>query len=521
MIRILHLEDNPRDARFARDLLRQQWPDIEIRLVDTRADFLAELECGHDLVLSDFSLTQFNGLEALHLAREKVPSLPFIFLSGTIGEERALDALRAGATDYLLKDRPQRLVAAIERAMREVQRERERAAAAEQMLRVQRLESIGMLAAGIAHDFNNALAPMLMGVSLFRSRLTSEGDQRILKTMENSALRGASLVKQILGLAQGIAGEKLVLQPKHPLREMLEFMRQTFPKSLEIVEELQPNLWPVRINPTHLHQILLNLCVNARDAMPGGGRLTLRAGNRGPDAVSAAAVTGVKPGNHLMLEVSDTGAGIAPEVAARIWEPFFTTKSTGTGLGLPTVRSLVETYQGAVTFSTRAGQGTTFQIWLPAESDDQRNSGGPFETAIPQAQGELVLLADADASVRDLAAATLVAHGYRVLAAGTGTDAVALLAPRSLEVKLVIAEFDLPHLNGPAFARVVAALNPRIRVLLVSGAVAEDAFGRNQDDGSAFLAKPYSAPALLAAMHRLLAAPASPAGTESPAAADR
>lgn len=510
-MKILHLEDNAHDAELMNELFIQQWPDCEVKVVDNRFDFLTQLDALPDIILSDYSMAGFSGIEALHEARRKVPDIPFIFLSGTIGEERALDALRAGATDYVIKDRPRRLIPAMQRAMADVRLQHERRVAAEQLLRVQRLENLGMLAAGIAHDFNNVLSPVIMGVSLFRRRLTTEQDQKLLTAIENSANRGAGLVRQILGFAHGVAGGVQVVQPRHMLGELLDMMRQTFPKSIAIEDDVYAGLWPIDANSSQLHQVLLNLCVNARDAMPAGGTLTVRAYNRDLDEMSAA-MEGGKPGCYVVFEISDTGTGIPPEVAKRMWEPFFTTKRAGlgTGLGLSTVRSIVEGHHGFTFLSTQLGRGTTFRILLPAEVAAEVEEVANAATSLPHGNGELVIVADDDPSVRAITSATLAAHGYTVLMAADGTEALAFIAPRVLEVRVLITDLDMPNLDGVALAKVVGSLNPSIRVLLVSASAEPDDPRRCPPPSGAFLAKPFSAETLLTEVHKLLHAPVTP-----------
>lgn len=505
-MKILHLEDNVPDAELVGELFQEEWPDCQVKVVDNRTDFLQNLHTGYDLILSDFSLVNFNGLEALTIAHERVPDIPFIFFSGTIGEERALQALRAGASDYVIKDRPKRLISAIQRSLNEVKLRRERREVEEQMLRVQRLENIGMLAAGMAHDFNNVLAPVLMSVPLLRSRLAGEGDQRILNSIESSAHRGAGLVRQILGFAHGVTGAPQLIQPKHLFKELIGVMQQTFPKNVKVVDEVEGGLWPLTTNPTQFHQILLNLSVNARDAMPNGGTLRVKASNRKLDELSAAAIPGTKPGPYLVVEIIDTGTGIPPEVLARIWDPFFTTKEAGrgTGLGLATVRGIVEGHQGVITVLTKPGSGTTFQVLLPASPGNEVAKDSNATANIPRANGELILVADDDASVRDITTATLTGHGYRVLAAADGTEAVALFAPRSLEIKAVITDLDMPNLDGSALARIVRTMNPSVHMVTVSASAEPDDPRRHSPIAGTFLSKPFTSEVLLKTLHQLL-----------------
>ncbi len=505
-MKILHLEDNPIDAELTRETFLDEWPDCAIKVVDNRKDFVAEFTNQPDVILSDFNLVDFTGLEALSLARQELPDVPFIFLSGTIGEDRAIEALRGGANDYIIKDRPKRLVPAVQRALRDVQLRRERHETEEQMRRVQRMENIGMLAAGIAHDFNNVLAPMLMGVPLLRSSVTNEADDRILTSIERSAERGAGLVRQILGFGRGVTGEPQLIQSKHMVRELVDVMNQTFPKSIRIETNISSDLWPLKVNPTQLHQVLLNLCVNARDAMPDGGVLRLVASNRQLDEMSASAIHEVKPGPYLLIEVSDSGSGIPPAVLERIWEPFFTTKAPGkgTGLGLATVKGIITEHRGTITVQTKAGHGTTFHVYLPALPDTESTIADTTSIAIPRGHGELILVVDDDANVREVAGATLVNHGYRVLAAADGAEALALFAARSLEFRLVVTDLDMPNLDGAAMTKVLRALHPAIRVLTVSGSSDEDDVKRRIPTDGRFLAKPFTGDALLQTVHELL-----------------
>ena len=505
-MKILHLEDNPHDVELIHEELLAKWPDCVIETVSDQSGFESHLAHAPDLILSDFSIPNFNGLEALRLARNKSAEIPFIFLSGTIGEERAIEALQAGASDYVIKDRPKRLIPAIQRALNDARLALERKEVEEQMQRVQRLENIGMLAAGIAHDFNNVLAPVLMGVPLLRMRHPAPADQKILANIESSAMRGAGLVKQIMGFAHGIAGEPQLVQPRHPLSDLVGIMEQTMPKNIQVVSEFSRELWPIRTNPTHLHQILLNLCVNARDAMPNGGTLSLRASNVQLDAVAAAAIPDAKPGPYLKFEVTDTGTGIPPSVAKKMWEPFFTTKdaSKGTGLGLATVRSLVQTHGGAITLQTEPGRGTTFSILLPASpgSESMLHPAG-LET-VPSGHGELVLVVDDDISVRETTSAALAGRGYRTLVAADGSEALGLFAPRSLEIKAIITDLDMPNLDGTALVQVARKLNPGVRVILVSGSADVRDTRREPPINGAFVSKPCSGATLLRTLHQLL-----------------
>lgn len=380
----------------------------------------------------------------------------------------------------------------------------------EQFLRAQRLESVGMLAAGIAHDLNNVLAPVGMASTLLRKNTTEIRDLRLLDTLEKCADRGAGLVRQILGFAQGVSGEMREVQVKHLLRDIIDMVTQTFPKSIILEDNVPNDLWPIKAIPTQIHQVLLNLCVNARDAMPRGGTLRLHAENCVLDAASAASIIGARLGTWMKLEVQDSGSGIPPEVLARIWEPFFTTKTAdkGTGLGLSTVRGIVETHRGFITLETKIGEGTAFRIYFPA-----LHSAGPqgHENPKPPAgrgRGELILVVDDEKPIREIASAILTRYGYRVLTASDGVEAIASFVPHASEIALIITDLDMPSLDGAALGRAIRRLDPTKKILAMSGLPGgshrHSGTGRPDEFSSAFIAKPFAAEALLAVVEQLL-----------------
>ena len=380
----------------------------------------------------------------------------------------------------------------------------------DRFLRAQRLESVGMLASGIAHDLNNVLSPILMGVPMLREHITDPGDLQLLAMFEKSAERGAGLVRQILSFAQGVGGEPRQVQVKHLLRDLSTVIGETFPKNIRFDTYIGANLWPITANPTQIHQVLLNLCVNARDALHRGGTLTLRAENLVLDDLGVRAIPGARPGPWLVLQVDDTGTGIAPDVLARIWEPFYTTKETGkgTGLGLSTVRGIVETHHGFVSVQSEVGRGTTFRVFLPAAEGALGETPLPATLAVPRGHGELLLVVDDEVNIRNVTTTTLSRYGYRVIAARDGVEALALFPPRSHEISLLITDLHMPGLDGAAIARVVRRLNPAVKILAASGL---GSGGRPDSPvpafADAFLAKPFNVETLLRAVHDLLHAP--------------
>ncbi len=383
----------------------------------------------------------------------------------------------------------------------------------EKYLHAQRLESLGMLAAGIAHDLNNVLAPILFAAPLLRKSVSSPRDLKILDTLEQSGERGTNLVKLILGFAQSASGEPRLTQLKHIARDVISLVEETFPKSIRLEHNIPADTWPILCNPTQIHQVLLNLCVNARDAMPQGGTLHIRAANRRLSVEEAGKIPGGRPGAWLMLEVADTGTGILPEVLQHIWEPFFTTKGAGkgTGLGLATVRGIVVTHHGFIELHTEAGRGTTFRVFLPAVENETAAAASVHPFAIPEGHGELVLVVDDDKAVRDVVAAMLRRYNYRVLCCNDGVEALELFTANLNEFVLVITDVDMPKLGGAGLTRMLLQLRPDLRVLAISGLSQSAAdiasIPEARKLAHAFLQKPFKFEDLLGAVHRLLHPP--------------
>jgi PAS domain S-box-containing protein len=756
-LRILHLEDNLPDGELVAAALKTSGLGAEVDLVAAREEFLAALSARtYDLVLADYSLPGFSGEDALALVRTRCPETPFIFVSGSLGEETAIEALKRGATDYVLKDRLSRLMPSVNRALSESRERQERRrveeslresetrfqqvtehvgewiwetnaegmytysnsvveqilgytvsevvgklhffdffppesqaeqkraalanftqkrlfkkfqnfclhrngqrvlletsgtpvldanglllgyrgidtditerqkieervheqaalldqtldaisvrdlhgrirywnrgaqrlygwtaeeafgwlaserlshshyspmAAAQQQtlesgywqgeleqqtksgqlvvvesrwtlvrdpagvaksilvvdtnvtekkkfeaeyLRMQRLESIGRLAGGIAHDLNNVLAPIIMSVQLLREEFKDSNAQSLLDTLETSAQRGANIVKQVLTFARGIEGQRVPLQLGHLLKDVAKIVQETFPKNVLLHLELTPDLWLVNGDAAPLHQMLISLCANARDAMPAGGELTLAAQNLWLDEEFVRQTPSIKAGPHVCVVVADTGSGISAEVVEKIFDPYFTTKASdqGGGLGLSAVLGIVKSHQGYVQVVNKPGRGAEFRIYLPASVASSNPTVESSPTVVPDGQGEKILVVDDEESIREITKKILEKHGYSVLLACEGTEAVALYAQHRQDVKLVMTDMLMPFMDGFSTIRALQKMNPQIRLIAASGVGSTPRLTDPSELGvRAFLRKPFTAEVLLRTLREAL-----------------
>jgi two-component system, cell cycle sensor histidine kinase and response regulator CckA len=379
-----------------------------------------------------------------------------------------------------------------------------------QQMRSQRLESLGTLAGGVAHDLNNALAPVLMGMELLKTDYPQES--KVLNMVQSSAQRGADMVRQLLTFAKGADGERVLVQPVRLVRELEGMMRGSFPKNVRVQATADPKLASVLGDMTQLHQILLNLCVNARDAMPNGGSLNLSASMVDLDKTQARSIEGAKPGRFVVLRVIDTGTGIPPDVLERIFDPFFTTKSPdkGTGLGLSTVLGIIRAHGGFVQVESVPGEGATFSVYLPPAPDAGVSETGALVEATPaayQGQGERVLFVDDEGPVRDIATSVLKRLNFTPLLATDGADALILAAEHKADISVVITDLHMPHMDGVVFVRALRRFLPDIPVVLASGRVDEASSDELRKLGVVVrLDKPFTEAQLAQALRTALAA---------------
>jgi two-component system cell cycle sensor histidine kinase/response regulator CckA len=623
-IRILHLEDSAEDAELVKRMVEQDGLRCRITVAPNKSSFETALgRWKYDLILCDHSVPGYDGFVALRLALQRQPDAPVIMLSGTLDDVQAVESLKSGATDYILKQRLARLVPAFQRALHEAEEHKRQQAADERIreqanllnltgdaiivrtvddrivswnkgaealfgwsevealhqdfgswvkgaamvlalakkrllesgdwmgelqlksktgeeiiifsrwklmrdkdgkpqailsantditekkkleaiaLRAQRMDSIGALAGGIAHDLNNALAPVLMSVELLKKCQDDAGRHRFLDIINSSAQRAKGMVKQILRFGRGQGGTGPV-QVSQLVREMTKIVQDTFPKSITIsIESGGEELCQVLGDVTELHQVLLNLCVNARDAMTKHGRLTVSAQNFQLNQEAAKRLNAA-PGSYVMLSVADTGSGIPPEVLPRIFEPFFSTKSpdNGTGLGLSTVANIVKRHGGCIDVETELGKGTKIKIYLPAIAAPAEGAEAKCgELDLPVGHGELILIIEDEEAVCELTKTTLENYGYRVVTAHNGIEGISRFEEHKREIRVLVTDTDMPYMDGMGAIHAIKEMKPDLPVIIASGSRRDPALTQKVDmDSLTNLGKPFSAAQLLMAV---------------------
>ena len=378
-----------------------------------------------------------------------------------------------------------------------------------QVLRAQRMESIGTLAGGIAHDLNNVLAPILLSVEMLRDRIADDSGLAILDTVRKCAERGADLIRQVLTFARGNEGRHVPLNPAQIVREVQRIIYDTFPRSIHCDVQIHRDTLNIKADPTQLNQVLMNLCLNARDAMPGGGTLSIGLENCVVDEVYSGMHIDAKPGAYIMFSVTDSGVGIPRELHERIFEPFFSTKEIGkgTGLGLSTTFAIVKEHEGFLNLESEPGKGSTFRIYLPAPAGlETAPDDLPGSDRLPLGRGELILVVDDEENIREVTRKALERFGYRVLTASNGAEGVSLYVQNQHEVAVVLTDMSMPVMDGPAMIFALRTINPAVQIIGSSGLAAEDSANRAASAGvERFVPKPYTASVLLHVLQEILA----------------
>ncbi len=374
------------------------------------------------------------------------------------------------------------------------------------LLRTQRMESIGTLASGVAHDLNNILSPIMMCAPLLRAGLPPKEMETLIHNIEISAQRGASIVKQLLTFGRGMEGVKAVVQLRHLVDEIIKITRDTFPKNITIESDIKKDLWPIIGDATHIHQVLLNLCINGRDAMPDGGKITINAENLEIDEHYASQEPDASAGPHIRLRISDTGTGIPAAVLEKIFDPFFTTKEQGkgTGLGLSTVMGIARSHGGFINVSSELNKGTAFSIFIPAAPDAQEAEIRPA-AVLPRGNGELILVVDDEAGILNATCKLLEANGYKVITSSDGVEALALYTQNRENIAAVLTDVMMPVMDGAAMMRVLKRLDNEVKVIATSGLEQDARLEELKQMGiRAFIPKPFTADKVLITLRGVL-----------------
>ena len=512
-LNVLLVEDSEADAELVLFELRRRGFSPVATRVDSEPALQAALSDGRwDLVLSDHNMPGFTGTDALRVVKHVSPDLPFIIVSGSIGEEHAVEAMRAGANDFIVKHQLHRLAPAVERELREsvLRAEQRRTTAAlndsqQQLRQAQKLEAIGRLAGGVAHDFNNLLTVVLGFTDLVLADLPPDHRNRPdIEEIKEAGTRAVELTRQLLAFSRRQVFNESVLNLSVVVEELARLLRRLVGAHIAIRTETASDLWPVKLDRSHLDQVIMNLAVNARDAMPDGGSLTIETLNTVVER-GGLPQRPPEPGEYVTLRVRDTGSGIASDVLPHIFEPFFTTKEVGrgTGLGLSTVYGVVQQSHGSIFVDSEIGRGTTFTLYFPRTLEAPVTERPAAVPAMSRGS-ETVLLVDDEAGVRELLTKVLTQNGYRVIAADSPAAAIRwMTGPEAAPVDVLLTDVLMPEMTGPQLAERVQALHPSIRVMLMSGFTAGDIGGVDRFD---VIAKPFTPAALIARLRDASAA---------------
>lgn len=496
---VLMIEDSEDDALMILRELKRASYDVDFKRVNTADDLKAGLAERHwDLVISDFSMPRFSGMDALKLVRSSGSDAPFIFISGTMGEDIAVAALKDGAQDYLVKTNLKRLAPAVQRELRDAEEHRQRKLLEERVHQLQKFEAIGRLAGGVAHDFNNLLGVVLGQSELLLGRSKDEEITRGLEMIQESAKRGASLTRQLLAFGRRQVLEPKVLDLNVVLADVQKLLQRVIGEDIELDFQTDAKIGSVEADPGQIEQVILNLAANARDAMPAGGKLTIATANVDLDEAYADYRAVVRPGNYVQLSVSDTGCGMDEKTQSRIFEPFFTTKEQGkgTGLGLATVYGVVKQSGGYIWVYSEQGHGTTFKVYLPRVKAAVEGPRYGERRREPLRRGsETILMVEDDASLREVTCEFLQSSGYAVIAARSPEEALRLAESHNGAIDFLLTDVIMPKMNGRELAAKLVKVRPAMKVLYVSGyadGIVRDGLHGPLEEGLAFLQKPFT-----------------------------
>ena len=499
-VSILHLEDNPFDAELINATLAAAEIDCESVRVEDRKNFVEAVERGgFDLILADYNLPSFDGVSALAIAKQKRPEVPFIFVTGSLGEERAIETLKNGATDYVLKDNRARLAPAVLRAIDEAAAQAQRKRLEDQLRHAQKMESIGTLAGGVAHDFNNLLTAIIGNAQLALGKIEPNDplcDR--LTEIETCGRRAAELTRQLLIFSRRERIEPSTINLNDTIREFAKMLGRIIGEDIELRFNPSADLLTVFADRGQMEQVLMNLVVNARDAMPDGGRLIIETQNVSLDESFCRSHPCGGPGKHVQIDITDTGMGIDADTLQHIFEPFFTTKEVGkgTGLGLALVYGIINQHEGMIDVSSELGHGTTFKLYLPAQEKEVEETANEAQ---PKLRGgaETILVAEDEESLQRLLKGMLTGLGYNVIVTRDGATAVETYTSHRDDIDLVILDMVMPRMGGREAYERIRSLRSDVPVLFMTGYSAEMAqTSFVVETGAAFIQKPYGVAAL-------------------------
>lgn len=518
-LRVLIVEDSEEDAALLLHELKRGGYDTVSERVSTLKEMRSALNRKWDIILLGCSLMHLDVPTALALLKEKGLSVPLIVVSSRASEELAVAAMKAGAQDYIVKHNLARLIPAIGRELRQAEGRREHKRAEEDALRQseeqlrqsQKMEAIGRLAGGISHDFNNLLTAIIGYSEFLLFRLDQEDPLRkYAEEIKKAGERASSLTRQLLAFSRKQVLQPEVLDLNIIVADLDNMLRRLIGEDIELVTLLEPDLGAVKVDPGQMEQVIMNLAVNARDAMPYGGKLIIETANVDLDELYARQHSPIRPGHYVMLAVSDNGCGMDKETLSHIFEPFFTTKEQGkgTGLGLSTVYGIVKQSEGFIWVYSEPGTGTTFKIYLPQVQGAERwPKTSPLTTRM-QRGSETILLVEDEEVVRELVGKLLPVNGFTVLAARNGSEALAICQQHKGPIHLLLTDVVMPQMSGRQLAAHLSKLHPEMKVLYMSG-YTDDAIIRHGvlEPGLAFIQKPFTIDTMIQKVREVLDSP--------------
>jgi len=509
VLRVLLVEDNSPDAELCLWEMKRAGTEFSVDIVASLEEFKSVVNSKeYDVILSDYNLRNWNALDAIQILNQDGKDIPFVLVTGSLRDEDAVECVKKGISDYVLKDRMARLPVAIRKALQEKAQRAARRRLEEQLQQSQKMEAIGRLAGGVAHDFNNLLTIINGYSQLILDRLSSEDPVRgHVNQIKEAGDRAAALTRQLLAFSR-----KQVLSPQLlDLTEVVtgidKMLRRLIGEDIELVTVNTSGLWLVKTDPGQIDQVIMNLVVNARDAMPQGGRLTIETTNLNMDDSFPGRHPAIVPGRYVMLAVSDTGTGMSEEVKSRIFEPFYTTKKhgKGTGLGLSTVYGIVKQSGGYIWAYSEPGKGTTFKVYLPVAEGALKEVGRTEEHPHPTGGSETVLLVEDNESVRTFVQSVLESKGFKLLQANGSEDALRIIENHDGPIHLLLTDVVMPRMSGPELATRLAPLHPEAKVLYMSG-YTDNAIVHHGvlDPGTHFLQKPFVPETLILKIREVL-----------------